>query len=178
MLERQREEALARVRTIRNDQRADIDPSPGDEMDVARSLSDVETHASLIEIAQRRLANIDDALARVEDGSYGVCESCGEEIPVERLKALPFARRCVDCQREVGNAREGTGTISNAFRKRWTPPAEMSEMAEDHEEEASPLAPEEEATVHDESPFGPEESDLELEPGPSRRRGRPRKKAK
>src|SRR5262249_38815149 len=141
MLERQREEALARVRAIRNDQRADVDSSPGDEMDVARSLSDVETHASLIEIAQRRLANIDDALESVEDGSYGVCDSGGEEIPVERLKALPFARRCVDCQREVGNAREGSGTISNSFRKRWTPPAEMSEM-EDHEEEATPLAPE------------------------------------
>lgn len=40
---------------------------------------------------------IDRALARIEDGSYGICEVCGEEIPAGRLDAIPFATTCVKC---------------------------------------------------------------------------------
>lgn len=47
--------------------------------------------------ARRTVADIDDALARIEDGSYGICESCGRPIPVARLEALPHARTCVHC---------------------------------------------------------------------------------
>jgi DnaK suppressor protein len=43
---------------------------------------------------------IDDALARIADGSYGVCESCGLEIADERLRILPFTRLCRDCQQD------------------------------------------------------------------------------
>jgi DnaK suppressor protein len=43
---------------------------------------------------------IDDSLARLADGSYGVCYSCGLEIAAERLRALPFTRLCRDCQQD------------------------------------------------------------------------------
>jgi DnaK suppressor protein len=44
------------------------------------------------------LRRIDTALARINEGSYGQCESCGQEIPQARLQAEPTALRCVQCQ--------------------------------------------------------------------------------
>ncbi len=44
---------------------------------------------------------IDEALERIRNKTYGICETCGCVIPIQRLKALPFARRCVECQSEV-----------------------------------------------------------------------------
>lgn len=50
---------------------------------------------------QVRLASIERALHRLETGTFGVCQSCGEEIESERLKALPYADQCIDCQRRL-----------------------------------------------------------------------------
>ena len=55
--------------------------------------------SALIEQAEHRLGEIGAARARVDDGSYGVCETCGKRIAAGRLKARPFARTCVDCAR-------------------------------------------------------------------------------
>jgi RNA polymerase-binding protein DksA len=52
---------------------------------------------TLVEDARRQLAEIDAALARLEDGTYGVCERCGGQIPPARLEARPIARLCVSC---------------------------------------------------------------------------------
>lgn len=46
----------------------------------------------------RELQNIEAALARIDDGSYGICADCGDEIARARLKAYPMATRCVPCQ--------------------------------------------------------------------------------
>lgn len=174
LLARSRAETLARVRTLRGDQNADDVAPPADELDIARSLSDVETHASLIDRAEQRLKEIDSAMGRLEDGAYGICEECGEEIPVERLQALPFTLYCVECQGKRNRSRSaGTGDLSRSMRKRWSIPVEMDESEERSD---AMLAPEEEVSVHDDSPFGPTEDDLTMEPGPSRRRGRPRKR--
>ena len=48
-----------------------------------------------------QLNAIDDALQRIEDGTYGVCEECGKKIHKERLKIMPFAKFCVACQSEM-----------------------------------------------------------------------------
>ncbi len=53
--------------------------------------------AALIDQAEHHLAEIDAALARVEDGTYGVCTVCGQRIPEARLDARPVARTCVAC---------------------------------------------------------------------------------
>ena len=45
-----------------------------------------------------RLRAIEEALLRIDEGTYGTCEDCGEEISVRRLNAVPFALRCVECQ--------------------------------------------------------------------------------
>ncbi|UTX54697.1 TraR/DksA C4-type zinc finger protein [Leucobacter aridicollis] len=47
--------------------------------------------------ARAELAEVDGALERWAAGDYGVCESCGRQIPVERLEVRPFATRCVRC---------------------------------------------------------------------------------
>ncbi|MCL4558696.1 MAG: TraR/DksA C4-type zinc finger protein [Deltaproteobacteria bacterium] len=49
----------------------------------------------------KKLKQIDEALAKIENKTYGVCEVCGEEIPVARLKILPFAKLCIDCASNV-----------------------------------------------------------------------------
>jgi DnaK suppressor protein len=63
---------------------------------------------ALIQMKSETLAKIDEALARLEDGTYGYCFECGEEIAEPRLRALPFAVRCRDCEeaREVAEQRE------------------------------------------------------------------------
>jgi RNA polymerase-binding transcription factor DksA len=55
--------------------------------------------AALLEQAQRRLADVDAALARRAAGDYGICENCGRPIAPERLAARPAARTCIDCAR-------------------------------------------------------------------------------
>ncbi|MGW5559692.1 TraR/DksA family transcriptional regulator [Micromonospora sp. NPDC003944] len=52
---------------------------------------------AVLDATRRRLAELDVALQRVDDGSYGVCEGCGRPIPAERLAARPAARTCVAC---------------------------------------------------------------------------------
>jgi len=49
----------------------------------------------------RTREQIDEALLRLADGTYGICEDCGREISERRLKAVPFARRCIECQEKT-----------------------------------------------------------------------------
>ena len=55
--------------------------------------------AALLDQARRRLADVDEALARSETGDYGRCAECGQPIAAERLAARPHARTCIDCAR-------------------------------------------------------------------------------
>lgn len=57
-----------------------------------------EGEQALIRMLDSRLAEIDGALSRLDDGSYGLCADCSNEIPPRRLEALPFATLCVSCQ--------------------------------------------------------------------------------
>jgi DnaK suppressor protein len=52
---------------------------------------------ALLAAARERIAEVDDALRRVDAGSYGICERCGQPIAGERLAARPFARYCMAC---------------------------------------------------------------------------------
>jgi len=63
---------------------------------------------ALIQMKAETLQRINEALARLEEGKYGYCFECGEEIAEQRLRALPFAVRCKDCEeaREIAEQRE------------------------------------------------------------------------
>ncbi|MDX6474717.1 MAG: hypothetical protein QOH95_228 [Gaiellaceae bacterium] len=71
--------------------------------DTATAMYDRELDEGLEEGAQQTIAEIDAALQRIEDGSYGTCEVCGKPIGAERLSAIPWARLCIDDQRRAGN---------------------------------------------------------------------------
>jgi len=59
---------------------------------------------ALVQMKSETLNKINDALARLEQGDYGYCFDCGEEIAEKRLRALPFAVRCKDCEEARENA--------------------------------------------------------------------------
>jgi len=61
---------------------------------------------ALIQMKSETLSRVDDALARLEQGTYGNCFECGEEIAEKRLRALPFAVRCKDCEEARENAEQ------------------------------------------------------------------------
>jgi DnaK suppressor protein len=63
---------------------------------------------ALVQMKSETLNKITDALGRLEQGDYGNCFDCGEEIAEKRLRALPFAVRCKDCEeaREIAEKRE------------------------------------------------------------------------
>lgn len=59
---------------------------------------------------RKLIGKIREAIARIEDGTFGICEDCGDDISIERLKARPVTTLCIDCKRrqEAGErAREG-----------------------------------------------------------------------
>jgi DnaK suppressor protein len=67
--------------------------------DMATVTFDRELDEGLEEGAQQTLAQIDRALAKIDDGTYGTCERCGKPIGEERLRARPWATLCIDDQR-------------------------------------------------------------------------------
>lgn len=69
-----------------------------DTYDLASEERDREISFILSDREREKLQGIQDALERIDDGSYGVCESCDTEIAAARLEALPFTRLCVSCQ--------------------------------------------------------------------------------
>ena len=75
-----------------------------DPADAGSASFERETAQSLSNHARGLLVQIDDALRRMDAGSYGLCEGCGKPIEAERLEAIPYATLCMDCKR-----REETG---------------------------------------------------------------------
>ncbi len=169
ILEHERTTAMERVRDLRGKQEDDAVPPPGDEIDTARTLSDVETHASLIERAEDRLKAIDFAFNRLEQGLYGICAQCDEDIAIERLRAVPFAVYCIDCQQQRDRtARPARDWIERPMVHTWDVPAEMEITTDDPRDQPSP-GPEELAMETTDENEGPPAN------GHSRR-GRPRRK--
>ena len=69
-----------------------------DDLDFAESSSDSFTSGIIIKQQQEELKEIESALKRIEEGTYGICEMCDEPIAIARLKAKPFAKFCTDCR--------------------------------------------------------------------------------
>ncbi|MDQ6733428.1 MAG: TraR/DksA C4-type zinc finger protein [Nitrospirota bacterium] len=97
-LTREIDELIARHRS---DQRLQREQSVADTGDRSLQDSTGEQQISILEVRNRMRNQIDEALRRLEDGTYGTCEDCTREINPERLKAMPFARRCVECQQKA-----------------------------------------------------------------------------
>ncbi len=70
----------------------------GDEADAASQSAEKELLFELSDNERQTLDAVEAALRKIETGSYGKCEGCGKLIPAPRLKAIPHARYCVQCQ--------------------------------------------------------------------------------
>ena len=108
MLEDRRRELLnevqGRIRDVRlegNKDRDVLDQGESSEVDIQE---DIEF--ALIQMKSETLNKVDAALRRLEEGTYGNCFECGDEISEARLRALPFAVRCKDCEEERETAEQ------------------------------------------------------------------------
>ena len=77
----------------------------GSQAAAATQVFEQERELAMRERANIHLQAVDDALARLDDGTYGTCARCGRPIAVERLEALPWAAHCIDCQTIVDRGR-------------------------------------------------------------------------
>ncbi|MDQ6899524.1 MAG: TraR/DksA C4-type zinc finger protein [Candidatus Dormibacteraeota bacterium] len=69
-----------------------------EDTEFASVLSDREVGENLVQLLEENREQVEHALDRMNQGTYGVCEDCGKQIPAERLRFRPEATRCVDCQ--------------------------------------------------------------------------------
>jgi DnaK suppressor protein len=108
MLEDRRREIQDKLRSLREalpEEAATVrDP---EEQSVSDFVRDVDF--ALMQMKSQTLLGIDEALHRLEEGTYGVCADCAQEIPEARLKALPFATRCRECQERFEVAEQEDG---------------------------------------------------------------------
>ena len=91
-------EILPRESDARANLNQQILESPGDDADVSVIDTSADYFLNLANQHQRELIGIREALDRMNRGAYGICESCSEPIAIERLRRLPAARLCIDCQ--------------------------------------------------------------------------------
>ena len=70
--------------------------------DSAQVTAERSQQITLVEQLRARRADILNALRKIDDGTYGKCENCGNDIPVERLEAVPAATLCVSCKQQAG----------------------------------------------------------------------------
>lgn len=85
------------LKDLRNHKTADT----GDSADLAFSAGSEEVSSQIAELEARELTQIERALTRLKQGTYGICEGCQKKILVARLNALPFSTTCIECQREM-----------------------------------------------------------------------------
>jgi DnaK suppressor protein len=110
ILEERRREIMNEVQGRMRDVRAEgsgssvqgvVDAVESTELDIQD-----EIEFALIQMKAETLNKINEALSRLEDGTYGRCYECGDEIAEPRLRALPFAVRCKDCEEARENAQK------------------------------------------------------------------------
>ena len=92
------DDAMAEVRIARSDATADDEHDP----EGPTMTQEWSQRTAVLADVRSELTEIDHALARIDDGSYGICARCGKRITVARLDARPTAELCIDCARLVG----------------------------------------------------------------------------
>ena len=81
--------------------------STGNHMaDGATDIAEQDRDMALIGTLQERMREVEHALERLDQGTYGVCERCDKPIPAERLEVRPFSTLCVDCQSQAERPRQ------------------------------------------------------------------------
>ena len=103
VLEEEKRRILRHLEEISETSVADLETPSGDSVDIAALEINQNSLAKIGKREQNHLKKIDAALEKMEDGTFGECESCGEQIAVARLMARPVAQLCIDCKTEQEN---------------------------------------------------------------------------
>ena len=77
----------------------DVEDPEGEAVD----LQEIDVDQALLDNEKTLLAEVQQALARIDNGTYGICSNCGQPIPEKRLEALPWATLCLTCEPEPGS---------------------------------------------------------------------------
>ena len=96
------DEALKRNR---QDASGDLSSMPIHMADIGSDNFEQDFTLTLLESEEDTLERIESALARIDEGTYGTCENCGEAIPKARLHAIPYALQCITCARKEEGGR-------------------------------------------------------------------------
>jgi DnaK suppressor protein len=107
----------------------------GDSGDAAFDHAGEELSTQLAELEARELNQIERALLRLKQGTYGLCEACSTKIPVARLNVLPYSTLCIKCQRE---AESDANWLADRRNANWEAVSDGSPM-EDREVRLSDL---------------------------------------
>jgi DnaK suppressor protein len=94
-----------------------LDGAAGDSSDHAAADYTIEMFGALLERQAGTLEDVERALEKIDGGEFGVCEGCEKQIPSKRLKALPTARYCLECQEKED--RVGAIKKSQAAQTEW-----------------------------------------------------------
>src|SRR4030095_428273 len=121
MLEARRDAIQTKLRSLRETLPAEVaEVKDAEEQSVHDFVQDVEL--ALMEMKSETLAKIDEAMIRLDQGTYGTCAECGQEIAEARLAAVPFAALCRDCQQREEGVREEMRRTEPKFFKELSPP--------------------------------------------------------
>jgi RNA polymerase-binding protein DksA len=99
----ERKRVVAALENLKNENPGSVEDETGEEAsdqhlaDTATAMHDRELDYGLTENEEDVLRDIDAALGRIDDGTYGTCANCGKPIGEERLEALPWTDLCIDC---------------------------------------------------------------------------------
>ena len=106
-LESERESLLGDIETLSTENQAQQDDyGVGNHMaDDASEVMSRDINLALRSNSQDLLSQVEAALTRIDNGTYGICARCGKEINPERLEALPYATYCITCQSEIEHER-------------------------------------------------------------------------
>ena len=69
----------------------------------AVDLQETDVEQAILDSEKTLLAEVQQALVRIDNGTYGICSNCGQPIPEKRLEAIPWATLCVTCEPELGS---------------------------------------------------------------------------
>jgi DnaK suppressor protein len=119
MLDETKKQLLKEIRGRVKEETEGVKDEGRDTYDLASDERDREINFILNAREREKLLAIDEALQRIKDKTYGLCESCEGEIQLGRLKVLPFTRLCVRCQEETEkeNKRQKTLEDERGYRK-------------------------------------------------------------
>jgi DnaK suppressor protein len=98
LLKKRQDELLPQQSSARANLTEQVSEAPGDDADISVLDTSADYFLRLANNQQQELIAIRDAFDRMDRGVYGICQNCGESISLERLRRLPYARFCIDCQ--------------------------------------------------------------------------------